>query len=316
MVKKQRNQPFLILFFSAVMAFKRIARTMKIVFERRLLKKEKGVANTMKSLIIKSHDTVRRAYFGANVITVTGSELRHQRYLSSIRNAVKRRQYLKQKMLDKMAKEHPHLLEKEHAPIEAKVDFTTMKRGFPNFAERLRKSLIISKIEPDHVDTGEDITPVDANAINFDCLMDKNNKMEGTATEVREYVAGSCIYYGSTITIQARHGGYMSYNDAKNLKASAHKVMQHTKFVIYKAKDPAFVGAVLYGDAVILQAGQHELLGAQYGGGPIIANEKRKIRPSLINFRRENAYKAAQVIVLGSIAFMDCHNGDISYMMQ
>lgn len=297
MVRQKRKQPFLILFFSAVMSFKRIAKAMKIVFERRSMKKEKTVVNTMKSITIKSHDTVKRAYFGSQVITVTGAELRHQRYLASIRNAHKRKERLKQRIAEKAAKKDPSLLEKVDTPAEAKLDFATMKRSFPNFAERLRKTLVISKIEPDRV--AEEVTPVDGNALSFDCLVDKNNKMEekGTATEVREYVAGSCIYYGSTITIQARHGGYMSYNDPKNLKASAHKVMQTTKFVIYKAKDPAFVGAVLYGDPVILQAGQHEVLGAQYGGGPIIANEKRKIRPALINFRRENAYKAAQVCV-------------------
>lgn len=39
----------------------------------------------------------------------------------------------------------------------------------------------------------------------------------------------------------------------------------------------------------------HEVLGAQYsGGGPIVANETRKLHPSLINSRKENFFKAQQ----------------------
>ena len=42
------------------------------------------------------------------------------------------------------------------------------------------------------------------------------------------------------------------------------------------------------------QAGAHEVLGAQYGGGTISADGTRKLKPSLINCRRENAFKAQQ----------------------
>jgi hypothetical protein len=38
----------------------------------------------------------------------------------------------------------------------------------------------------------------------------------------------------------------------------------------------------------------HEVLGAQYGGGGISADGTRKLKPSLINCRRENAFKAQQ----------------------
>lgn len=52
--------------------------------------------------------------------------------------------------------------------------------------------------------------------------------------------------------------------------------------------------ACIYAGVDLLQAGAHEVLGAQYGGGTISADGARKLKPSLINCRRENAFKAQQ----------------------
>ena len=109
-----------------------------------------------------------------------------------------------------------------------------------------------------------------------------------------EFLPGTVVYFGATVALQARHGGYLSFYDASNIKASAHKVLPHSRFVIINAEDLTDIGTLKYGDAIWLQAGQHEVLGAQYGGGPLGSQTKRKIHPSLINCRRENVFKAQQ----------------------
>jgi len=110
-----------------------------------------------------------------------------------------------------------------------------------------------------------------------------------------EYLPGTQVYFGSRIALQARHGGYLSFLDPSNIKAAAHKRFPTTNFAISNCDDPTDTGILRYGDAVWLQAGVHEVLGADFGSGSNIAqSETRNIVPALINARRENLYKAHQ----------------------
>ncbi len=45
---------------------------------------------------------------------------------------------------------------------------------------------------------------------------------------------------------------------------------------------------------MLLQAGQHEILGAHYGGGPAVHDTTRVIKPALVNCRKANFVKAQQ----------------------
>ena len=71
--------------------------------------------------------------------------------------------------------------------------------------------------------------------------------------------------------------------------------MPHSRYIVSNANDATFTGAIKYGDAVMLQAGQHEVLGAQFTGTPEPGETSRKIRPALINFRKENSQRAQSV---------------------
>ncbi len=120
----------------------------------------------------------------------------------------------------------------------------------------------------------------------------RNHSAHETEKEV-EYVIGTEIYYGSLVSLQAKHGGFLSYLDKKSIKASAHKKLPHAKFIIMKSSDLTDKNVARYGDAVWLQAGQHEVLGALFSG-QITEGQGRSIRPTLISSRRSNMFKAQQ----------------------
>lgn len=89
---------------------------------------------------------------------------------------------------------------------------------------------------------------------------------------------------------QARHGGFLSCG-AQEVKASAHKIMNHSRFIVKKSDDLTDIGAVCYGDALWLQAGPTTVLGARYGS---LVDQKRAIQPALISCKRQNMFKANQ----------------------
>lgn len=64
-----------------------------------------------------------------------------------------------------------------------------------------------------------------------------------------DYMPGMEIYYGTTIAFQARHGGFLSYKN-NEVKASAHKVLSHTCFVVKNSSDLSDVREMKYGDAL------------------------------------------------------------------
>jgi hypothetical protein len=90
--------------------------------------------------------------------------------------------------------------------------------------------------------------------------------------------------------VQARHGGFLSYNSSE-IKASAHKILSNSRFIVKNSEDLTDVGAMKYGDALWLQAGHHDVLGAQYG---TLVDQKRTIQPALVSCRRASMFKAQQ----------------------
>lgn len=179
-----------------------------------------------------------------------------------------------------------------------------------NAGERLNNKLKQKKFERIKPPDQQQMTQDDiANLIEKNFIMNsdsqvKSNYKQLLENEIIEYVPGTSIYFGSSIALQAKHGGYLSYNDALNIKASAHKILQQTRFLVQNADDLTDIGILRYGDAIWLQAGQFDVLGAHYSGGPIIPGAQRTIRPGLINSRKQNIFKAQQYgrwIVLNSV---------------
>ena len=118
------------------------------------------------------------------------------------------------------------------------------------------------------------------------------NEKDDMNEKYMEYIKGTEIYYGSTVSLQAKHGGFLSFNNKSDIKASAHKTLPHARYVILKSEDLSDKNVVRYGDAVWLQAGASEVLGAMFSGK--IAAKGRTLNPSLISSKRTNMFKAQQ----------------------
>ena len=108
-----------------------------------------------------------------------------------------------------------------------------------------------------------------------------------------EYVPGSEIYYGSFVALQARHGGYLSFNEKVYIRASAHKPLPQARFTIMKSDDLGNRAVVKYGDAIWLQAGSAQVLGARFSGS-ISLGKGRRLQPTLVSSNRSNMLQAQQ----------------------
>lgn len=270
-----RSHPFLLMFFQAIISFKRKARMLKEAMARRQLKKEKTEQNSMKKMLEKSNSAVKLAMNGATVITLNHQEVSNHRRL----------------LQKQMEEELLELQRQKEADARAAASSPKQKRHFGNVADKLRRCLKPSDLSANVEQSAAHGTD------ELGGIITRNATTAQTESkQVRDYMAGTAIYYGATIALQARHGGFLSYHDSHNIRASAHKILHHSKYMLAKAADVTFGGAVRYGDAILMQAGQFELFGAQYCGEIKNGEETRQIRPALISFRKENAYKAQQVL--------------------
>eukprot|EP01033_Poteriospumella_lacustris_P011140 gene11140-7927_t len=124
-------------------------------------------------------------------------------------------------------------------------------------------------------------------------ILEKN--LAEAANDIGEYLEGTPIYYGATLALQARHGGYLSYASG-DVKASAHKVLSQSRFIVKKSDDLTDIGAVKFGDALWLQTIANgsmasSVLGAVYGS---LVDKKREIQPALVSCKRAVMFKAQQ----------------------
>jgi hypothetical protein len=71
--------------------------------------------------------------------------------------------------------------------------------------------------------------------------------------EVLNYAPGTAVYFGATVAVQSRHGGFLSFNNASDIRASAHKILPSARFTIWNCDELQDHGVVRYGDAVWLQ---------------------------------------------------------------
>jgi hypothetical protein len=108
-----------------------------------------------------------------------------------------------------------------------------------------------------------------------------------------DYLPGTEIYYGAAISLQARHGGFLSFYHKDGMKATAHKTLPTSRFVILKSSDLTNKNAVKYGDAVWMQATGNEVLGACFSGA-IAEGSGRKLLPTMIKTNRRNMFRASQ----------------------
>eukprot|EP00752_Nemacystus_decipiens_P007019 g6297.t1 len=73
---------------------------------------------------------------------------------------------------------------------------------------------------------------------------------------------GSTITYGSTITLQAFHGGILCFNSKGKAQASALGAQPNALLTVWNLQDLQSNGPVRYGDVLLLQMGRHEVMGS------------------------------------------------------
>ena len=327
----RRTKPRLVTFVQSVMAFKRLARKMKrwrhLDDSRRSTNSRGPSALFME--VRKTAREVKRAAGGYHVINVSSNDI-----------AMTRMEMKKHRML---AKRERKRAEDEALHEKERLGFTDTKAAdaqntYHHYRSR-RKEQLASHL--DHMQNDFDkemFAKLDANLESADGdqqgasndvahllqrnqQLSKDDKKTGSrsksSSDKIDYLPGTTIYFGSTVALQGRHGGFMSYANAGHVKASAHKILSYARYVIVNCDDPSDTGLLRYGDAVWLRAGVHEVLGAQYvsqkngaslksnapsaegadgtkAGGDADVKKEREIVPALVNSRKENAFKAHQ----------------------
>jgi hypothetical protein len=341
--KKSRTQPFVVSFIQALMAFKRLARRMKVksVSLRRTFDPSDHKNNYLDHEIVRAHNTRLNSKFGAHVITQTNVRapvLAEVRYRDAdtgrifedeeeAREAEKRNLVaLKKPFIAKAKKERVTLFKRVNNRLENAKNEAAL--GSTNFAiKRLRRKL---KKEEDqrtaelHLSLAEHhdpkarhghkkhghhkhVTHAHSGAAGPDAGSggagegDKPLAIGGEDvtgdTEMIEryidYIPGTEIYYGHAISLQAKHGGYLSFYNKDGMTATAHKTLPTSRFVILKSSDLTNKNPVRYGDAVWMQASGSEVLGACFTGN-ISAGQGRKLLPTMIKTNRRNMFRAQQ----------------------
>lgn len=300
-----RTQPFLITFFQAVMAFKNLCKMMRL----RVGKKRQFIAHRhvtpFQVELRKSHQLIKTVKKGVSVI-------RTDAFSNSFKlvDANKSSEDFYRKQSLQLSKTE-RLFRDVNRHIESYVVRERAKANKP--AETLEERL--NKVSEINVKRRNSLTKKQSNAKTgdshvvstqnlFQFLLNTNptgneppsgvggdeaDKLQ-PSLEQGEYLEGTAIYYGSAIAIQARHGGFLSYNE-NEVKASAHKILSNSRFVVKKSDDLTDIGVIKYGDALWLQAGPGFVLGAQYG---TLVDQKREIQPALVSCKRQSMFKAQQ----------------------
>lgn len=293
---------------AAVVMLKRKAKN--LIFKRRARKSRNGVKSAFHAEIQKSQIQVRNASFGRPVITMGYNDIDDYREYMDRRKATWREAKNASGSTRRMAT-RPSTF---GVPTDiARKEYLHRNQGIP-IAQRI-KALSATNV-------GGGVTQVfegDAAKSNsfFEAVLEKNahltmkegngdrlKKTSEVKTNVKgiqrmdvqdalQYHTGTAVYFGATIALQSRHGGFLSFNHSE-IKASAYKLLPSTRFIVWNCDQLKDFGVVRYGDAVWLQAGQHEILGAHYGGGPAVHDTTRVIQPALVNCRKANFVKAQQ----------------------
>ncbi|CAM9654745.1 unnamed protein product, partial [Chrysoparadoxa australica] len=105
-----------------------------------------------------------------------------------------------------------------------------------------------------------------------------------------EYRPGTAISFGSTISLQAHHGGYLNFGGRDAVQASALGPLPNTLMTAWSLLSMDNAAPMCYGDALLLQIGRHEVLASSFvlrSGVPSDVG-----MPVPLNFRRENMDKA------------------------
>ena len=304
-----RHEPFIVLLFHAIMAFRRlIKRFMRRKYVIQISKEVRRGDNPLQIAIKSSNIDLVQSRGRATVIkfdimheaiTSNAAEIaRKERWERNINNYIQKKQRTKKKG-KKSAKSNTStinlLKHMQHAHELGKgvKDFTetlkTMGVNALQAKEEISKKEIFT-LENTLLSNPKFAVPPHAEKVPKFMIADVDS--------INTYLPGAPIYYGATIGIQARHGGYLSYFNSNDIKASAFKPTAQARYVVINCDRREDTGLVRYGDAVWLQVGLYEVLGAKFGMRKKKYNKgddnkmDHSLMPTFINCRNENLQRA------------------------
>lgn len=324
--KKTRTQPFIITFFMAVLAFKKIAKIMRRKLSQKRVAATTRRRSTFLSVVKRSRQSISFAMQGKALIhadikdeVTTEDSVDDVEHMEEPDEAVaallaaKSRSvyYLKSHKAEEVSRRVGQTLDRYYARLR------NQQRTVP-LSDRLDAAVRLKDESPNQKRRPA-TAPAQQNAMNVplatgNALQDWNNMQQAVeaakqpdakaileknlaeaANDIGEYLEGTPIYYGATLALQARHGGYLSYASG-DVKASAHKVLSQSRFIVKKSDDLTDIGAVKFGDALWLQTIANgsmasSVLGAVYGS---LVDKKREIQPALVSCKRAVMFKAQQ----------------------
>lgn len=303
--KDDRNEPFIVLLFHAIMAFRRlIKKFMRRKYVLQITKDVRRGDNPLRLAINSSNSDLIRSRGRAAVmdfdvmneaITSSAAEIsRKEKWERNLNNYIQKKKRVSSKKGHRNKKpnistinvlkqiQHAHKLEKgtiNFAHTLEKMETSSIEEVKKESFSLANTLLMNPKYAPSHTEKGPKFSIADVDAI-------------------QSYLPGAPIYYGATIGIQARHGGYLSYFNSNDIKASAFKPTAQARYVIINCDRREDTGIVRYGDSVWLQVGYYEILGARFG----IRKKKyykgeteemnHSLMPAFINCRNDNLHRA------------------------
>ncbi len=301
-----RTQPFLITFFQAILAFKKVCKMMRLRIGKRRQFSNYRHATPFQVELERSHQLISAVKKGQSVIRVEPMNNVKTIDLNETSDNFYRKQSLQRTKSERLFRE-------VNKQLESYVIRERLKANKPgeSLEDKLNRVYTTSDVSTKRKNSmtkkAQHTKPVDTHLITsqnlFQFLLSTNptggdNPISSGVEEFDskqhleqgEYLEGTAMYYGSSVAVQARHGGFLSYNDSE-VKASAHKILSNSRFVVKKSDDLTDIGLIKYGDALWLQAGHGFVLGAQYG---TLVDQKREIQPALVSCKRQSMFKAQQ----------------------
>ena len=102
--------------------------------------------------------------------------------------------------------------------------------------------------------------------------------------------AGRELYFGSSIGLRsAAHGGFLCFDSDDSVQASAASMTPLARFVVLNAENLQDNALLRYGDAILLQVGEYEVLGVKYR---VVNSGDLVPYLAVINSRGDNLKKA------------------------
>jgi hypothetical protein len=197
----------------------RVAKIMKKKLGQNAIKGRKKPDVYLKHAIEQSNRTKENSKKGIQVFTVTHS--------SSGADTI----YYKHNPAALVAAEVVKVMApKKKMPEETTILITVARHLNNQFSKALGKNVTLAAklkriLKTSKTDDKAQIDPQYKPSGVFDNLANKNvNLKEGKTGEKEdvaenlEYVPGTVIYYGAKVALQARHGGYLSYHNATEIK--------------------------------------------------------------------------------------------------